>query len=110
MADAHFAGKTLDDVMRDAVHEIRSCGDRIQPRKGPADEITGVLLEISDPRARLSRTETRGKVFSALGELCWYLAGSKELSFISYFTIMINRLRMGRSMEGTAPASSIGRA
>jgi thymidylate synthase len=33
-------------------------------------------------RARLSRSENRGKPFSALGELLWYLAGSDKLEFI----------------------------
>lgn len=82
---AYFVGKTLDDVMRDVVIEIDARGERIRPRKGDADEITGVLLEILNPRARLSRTETRGKIFSALGELCWYLAGTNRSEFITYY-------------------------
>lgn len=81
----HFVCKTLDDVMWDVVKEIRARGFRISPSKGDADEITGVLLEISNPRARLSRTETRGRIFSTLGELCWYLAGRNDLSFIEYY-------------------------
>jgi thymidylate synthase len=85
MSHAHFVSETLDDVLRLVIHEIVACGERIHPTKGPADEITGVLLEISNPRARLSRTETRGRIFSALGELCWYLAGSKDAEFISYY-------------------------
>ena len=44
-----------------------------------------MLLEIANPRARISRTETRGKLFSCLGELCWYLAGRKDLAFIKYY-------------------------
>ena len=42
-------------------------------------------MEIIHPRARLSRTETRGRPFSCLGELCWYLAGTNELEFIRYY-------------------------
>jgi thymidylate synthase len=88
MTDAHFAGKTLDDVLRRAIEEILARGDQIHPTKGGAGgalELTGVLLEILDPRSRLSRTETRGRIFSALGELCWYLAGSKDADFILYY-------------------------
>lgn len=85
MANAYFCAETLDDGMRAVIEEIQTNGHRIHPTKGPAAEITGVLLEISNPRARLSRTETRGKPFSCLGELCWYLAKSDNLGFISYY-------------------------
>jgi thymidylate synthase len=88
MAKAHFSGKTIDDVMRLAIKEIKAHGDLIHPTKGGragAVELTGVLLEVTGPRARLSRTETRGKPYSCLGELCWYLAGSNNLDFISYY-------------------------
>jgi thymidylate synthase len=40
------------------------------------------LLHVSKPRARISRSENRGKPFSALGELLWYLTGSDKLEFI----------------------------
>jgi len=85
LADSYFLGQTLDDVMRHAFKAILSDGQHITPSKGGATELQGVLLEIADPRARLSRTETRGKPFSCLGELCWYLAQSNELGFISYY-------------------------
>ncbi len=83
MTDPYFCGLTLDDLMRSVVEEIQSNGERINPSKGECKELTGVLLELTDPRARLSRTETRGKPFSCLGELCWYLARTNELEFIS---------------------------
>lgn len=85
MANAYFSAGTLDDVMRSVIEEIQAHGDRIHPSKGPAKELIGVLLEVTDPRARLSRTETRGKIFSSLGELCWYLAKRKDLGFIEYY-------------------------
>jgi thymidylate synthase len=97
MADVHFSGKTLDDVIHSVIDEITKRGNRIHPTKGSADEITGVLLEISNPLARLSRTETRGRIFSALGELCWYLAGSKSVDFISYY--MPNYLKLAEDGE-----------
>jgi len=85
MADPYLFGGTIDDVMRFVIEEILAHGDRIRPSKGCATELTGVLLELTDPRARLSRTETRGKPYSCLGELCWYLAKTKKLDFISYY-------------------------
>ncbi|MDE0122496.1 MAG: thymidylate synthase [bacterium] len=60
-------------------------GTRIAPTKGPATEHSGVLLELCNPRARLSRTETRGRPFSCLGELCWYLSGRDDADFITYY-------------------------
>lgn len=80
-----FTGKTLDDVMHEAIEAIINYGERIRASKGETRELTGVLIEITDPRARLSRTETRGKPFSCLGEFCWYLAKTNALDFISYY-------------------------
>ena len=85
MANSYFSDQTLDDVMRSVIKEIEAHGHQINPTKGAATELTGVLLEVSEPRARLSRTETRGRLFSCLGELCWYLAKTNELGFISYY-------------------------
>ena len=85
MADSFFDGQTLDDVMKSVIEAILSKGTWIQPSKGGCTELTGVLLEISNPRARFSRTETKGKPFSSLGELCWYLAKTNDLGFISYY-------------------------
>ncbi len=81
----HISARTLDDLLRYVLEAITSVGEPIQPDKGPAREISGVLLELENPRARLSRTETRGKLFSGLGELCWYLAKTNQLEFIRYY-------------------------
>lgn len=85
MARPYFSGDTLDDLMRAVIEETLACGEWIKVSKGEAIEITGVFLELTNPRARLSRTETRGKPYSCLGELCWYLAKSKALDFIEYY-------------------------
>ncbi|GAA3797097.1 hypothetical protein GCM10022600_18520 [Qipengyuania pelagi] len=53
-------------------------GDKL----GGTVELLGVALRITNPRARISRSENRGKPFSALGELLWYLSGSDKLAFI----------------------------
>jgi thymidylate synthase len=85
MPQTYFNGETIDDLMRDVLIEIKAHGAAIVPSKGPAREITGVLLELTNPRARLSRTETRGKPYSCLGELFWYLSGTQWLDFIFYY-------------------------
>ncbi len=76
---------SIDDLMKDAITSLTDQGMSISPSKGPALEIRGVLFELKDPRARLSRTESRGKVFSALGELCWYLRGSDIVDHMRYY-------------------------
>jgi len=50
--------------------------------RGKSLELLGVVLRIRKPRARISRSENRGKPFSAIGELLWYLSGSDRLDFI----------------------------
>src|SRR5579863_2675924 len=88
MASSFLSGPTLDDLMRLVVEHVRAQGSTTHPTKGGAEgalELIGVLLELENPRARISRTETRGKPYSCLGELCWYLAGSNKLDFISYY-------------------------
>jgi len=85
MPHAHFTAQTLDDVMRLVFDEVLQHGEPVTATKGRNLEIAGARLEITDPRARLSNTETRGKPFSCLGELCWYLAGTSNVDFVSYY-------------------------
>lgn len=103
MPDTNLRGQTLDDLLRCVIKEVTERGNRIYPTKGGgagALEIMGVLLEISDARARLSRTETRGRIFSSLGELCWYLAGSKDANFISYYIPIYEEANEGGEIFG----------
>src|SRR5258706_1711153 len=76
---------TLDDLLRRVIEKLLKSKNRINPTRGSATELTGVLLRITNPRARLSRTEKKGTLFSCLGELFWYLAKSRSLRFISYY-------------------------
>ena len=85
MTHACIRASTIDDLMRDVLRSIIDDGELVNASRGRNLEITGVLLELTNPRARLSRTETRGKAFSGLGELCWYLAKSDRLDFIQYY-------------------------
>ncbi|ECV5244931.1 thymidylate synthase, partial [Salmonella enterica subsp. enterica] len=80
-----ITGDTLDDILIKIYKKLLPKKSNINPTKGKAIELTGILLEIKNPRARLSRTEGKGKVFSALGELLWYMSGTHELNFIRYY-------------------------
>jgi thymidylate synthase len=85
MPKSCFSGETVDDVMRMVIEEIIASGTRINPTQGACTELVGLLVEITNPRARLSLTETRGRPISCLGEFCWYLAGSNDLAFVQYY-------------------------
>ncbi|HCR54348.1 MAG TPA: thymidylate synthase [Cytophagales bacterium] len=85
MDNSCFRGKTLDDVMRQLIGELLKNGTQVTASRGDTLEFQGILLEIENPRARYSRTETKGKPFSGLGELCWYLAKNNNLDFIQYY-------------------------
>ena len=80
-----FREETLDDALNSLISTVLEHGAMVSSTKGENIEITCVSVEITNPRARLSRTETRGKPFSCLGELLWYLAGSDKLDFIEYY-------------------------
>lgn len=80
-----FEGRSVDDLMRESLQKLIRDGTPIAPSKGRARELHPVTLVLTNPRSLLSRTETRGRLFSALGELCWYLAGTNETEFIKYY-------------------------
>lgn len=81
----YLAADSLDDLLFKVYKQILTRGSHINPSKGPAREISGTLLKLSAPRVRLSRSESRGRLFSCLGELLWILAGSNRLDFIQHY-------------------------
>ncbi|MGZ0704785.1 thymidylate synthase [Pseudomonas piscis] len=76
---------TVDDLLKKVFKEILENGTPAEPTKGETIELSGVLLKLTNPLGRLSRTEGKGKIFSCLGELLWYLSGSNKLSQIQYY-------------------------
>ncbi len=83
----HKTARTIDDLMNEVLRALlaRKFDSTSSKGRGAYSEIIGALLHLKNPRARLSRSETRGVPFSALGELLWYLSGSNELSFIKFY-------------------------
>jgi thymidylate synthase len=81
----HFEAGTIDDLMQAAIQAIIADGARVCPSRGSCTEITAVSFTLTDPRARVSRSASRGRVFSALGELCCYLSGSGRTEDIAYY-------------------------
>ena len=83
--DLRIVCEILDDALREIYRELLDSGQTVTATRGETIEITGVLIELERPRARLSRTETRGKPFTCLGELLWYLSRGNNLDFITYY-------------------------
>jgi thymidylate synthase len=95
-----ITGENLDSVLYHLYRELDKSGRMHEGSRGKTLELLGVSLRILKPRARISRSENRGKPFSALGELLWYLSGSDRLDFIkSYVSEYVNDAVNG-SIEG----------
>lgn len=76
---------SLDGLLVVLYETLMNSGDKQEGSRGPMLELLGVTLRLTKPRARLSRSEDRGKPFSALGELLWYLTASDKLEFIESY-------------------------
>ncbi len=83
----YISAETLDDLLVKVYRRLlRGTGAvNIHPTKGEATELNGVLLQIKNPRARLSRTEQKSRIFSCLGEFLWYLSGNDRVDFVEYY-------------------------
>ena len=96
---------TLDDLMHVVFTELLKRPFDIYSSRstglGPTSEMIGVMIHLQNPRCRLSRDEIRGTVFSALGELLWYLSENNELDFITYYIKQYkNETEDGRTVYG----------
>lgn len=80
-----FAANTTDDLLRKVYAALLKSQLRASPTKGDNNEIIGAYLQIKQPRNRISRAESRSTLFSALGELFWYLSGDNDGNFIDYY-------------------------
>jgi thymidylate synthase len=76
---------TLDDLLGRAFKSLLKSKVRLTATKGSNVEISGVVFELTSPRARLSRTESKGHAFSCLGEFLWYASKSDALPFIRHY-------------------------
>lgn len=81
----HIKAGTLDDLLEESFRSLLKTRVHLKATKGPNAEIAGVMLELTQPRARLSRTEAKGHVFSCLGEFLWYLSCSNQLKPIQHY-------------------------
>lgn len=76
---------TLDALLRHVFEVLLTEEQLVTAGRGNFKEAFGACLHLSNPRARLSRSESKGKVYSALGEFLWYLSKETRLDFIDYY-------------------------
>jgi thymidylate synthase len=88
---------SLDDLLQKTYKKLFK-GKIVVASRGSTLERIGALLVLTNPRARLSSSESRGKIFSALGELIWYLSGSDSADHITYY---IKRYEAEAEPDGT---------
>lgn len=81
----HAKKKNLDDILYEVYTKLLRKKHIVDTSRGLTSEINGVMLELLNPRARLSRTEIKGTIFSCIGELLWYLSGSNKLDAIQHY-------------------------
>lgn len=94
------AGDSLDAVLHELYRALDETGETNSGSRGETKELLGVALRITKPRARISRSENRGKPFSALGELLWYLSGSDKLEFIAPYVAEYAKDAVDGVLEG----------
>lgn len=78
-------GRYLDEILRKLYTELLNSTDTFDADKGRGQDLLGPKIVLKDPRARISATDTRGRLISALGEFCWYMSGSADLDFIRFY-------------------------
>jgi len=81
----YVRANTLDDLLHQVLELLTASTEWEHATRGRFTELYGSLLHLTNPRARLSRSESKGKVFSALGEWLWYLSGTNDYAFIDYY-------------------------
>lgn len=80
-----FTESTVDDLLRRTYLAIREEGQPVSPTRAASHELIGVSLELTQPRCRLSRTETRRRTRAGIAELAWYLSGTTDPEMIVHW-------------------------
>jgi thymidylate synthase len=78
-------GKYLDEILRKLYSELSKSNDLFSATKGSGKDLLAPKIILKTPRARISATESRGRLISALAEFCWYMSGSADLEFIRFY-------------------------
>src|SRR5881396_3749085 len=83
--------QALDEAVVAIAKKVLEKGIIVSPRGSETREILGSRFRLLNPRARKINLPSRKWNFAlAIGELCWHMAGSDDLKFISYYSKMWN--------------------
>lgn len=85
MTGFYIEEESLDDILNALYRKLLSISEEVEATKGKFKEIIAAHIVLNNPRMRVSRSYTRGKIFSLLGELLWYFTGDNSIDFIKYF-------------------------
>ena len=78
---------SLDELQRWAFERLLADGSQVSPRGLSTVEISPVELSLVNPRRRLLTSGARKwNLPLAVGEFCWHVSASNELSFIRYYS------------------------
>lgn len=78
---------SLDSMQRWALRSVLNEGIAAAPRGISTVELAPVTLALSNPRRRcLAIPSRRWSLPLAIGEFCWHVSGSRELSFLEYYS------------------------
>src|SRR5207247_7371212 len=79
--------ETVDQALIQIAKLILEEGETVFPRGLETREILGWRFRLINPRARTVNLRPRKwNAALAVGELCWHMAGSDSLEFISYYS------------------------
>ncbi len=81
----YFEEDSIDDIMNNVINELIHNGKPVSASRGSFRELLAPTIFLRNPRARISKSLSRGKIFSGLGELIWYWSGSNNLELIDYY-------------------------
>lgn len=105
----YISANSFDDLLRESYTKIREKGKDERASKGSFREITGVVLELTNPLSRLSLSVDRGRIFSALGEFIWYISGRDDLEFIEYYIKKYNKFTDNPTSENPVLNGAYGK-
>jgi len=79
-------GDTIDEIMYQVFNQLMDNGKKLESSSGNGlIEIIGKSICLKNPRARLSRSESRGNSISTIGEFLWHMSGKDDSKFISHY-------------------------
>jgi thymidylate synthase len=78
--------ESMDEVQHWVLATILEHGRRVAPRNEPTLERLAVNFTLRQPRRRcILNAERHWSLPLAIGEFCWHLAGSDDVTFLSYY-------------------------